>query len=45
MINLKKETPNKSKGVRKIASIDTVVIHYTGSMNAKGSVSWFEYRC
>ncbi len=42
MINIKKETPNKSKGVREMASIDTVIIHYTGSTNAKGSVSWFE---
>ena len=36
------DTPNASKKLRALADIDTVVIHYTGSMSLEGTLSWFE---
>ena len=42
MVTIKHQTPNKSKKLRESDDITLAVIHYTGSMNASGSVAWFE---
>ena len=36
-----RKTPNKSKAPRESTSIDTVIIHYTGSMSTEGTLQWF----
>ena len=36
------KTPHKSARLRKASEITLAVIHYTGSMNCAGTVSWFE---
>ena len=35
-------TPNKSRASRDLSTVDTVIIHYTGSMSTEGTLSWFE---
>lgn len=35
-------TPNKSKRMRLLSDVTLGVIHYTGSLNGKGAVSWFQ---
>lgn len=35
-------TPNKSKKLRKTEDITLAIIHYTGSLNIEGTLSWFE---
>jgi N-acetyl-anhydromuramyl-L-alanine amidase AmpD len=35
-------TSNKSSRLRHISAIDTVIIHYTGSMSLHGTLAWFE---
>ena len=36
-----RKTPNKSKALRDNSTVDTVIIHYTGSMSTEGTLSWF----
>ena len=35
-------TPNKSRRKRAIKDIDLAIVHYTGSTNVDGTVSWFK---
>ena len=35
-------TPNKSRASRDASTVDTVIIHYTGSMSTEGTLSWFD---
>ena len=35
-------TPNKSRYSRDVSTVDTVIIHYTGSMSTEGTLSWFD---
>ena len=37
-----RNTPNKSKDPREGATVDTVIVHYTGSMSTEGTLSWFD---
>jgi N-acetyl-anhydromuramyl-L-alanine amidase AmpD len=36
-----RKTPNKSKALRDESIIDTIIIHYTGSMSTEGTLQWF----
>jgi N-acetyl-anhydromuramyl-L-alanine amidase AmpD len=39
---IKMSTPNKSRRKRAIKDIDLAIVHYTGSTNVDGTVSWFK---
>ena len=36
-----RKTPNKSKAPREGSTVDTIIIHYTGSMSTEGTLQWF----
>lgn len=39
---IKHTTPHTSRKLRNLSSVDTLLIHYTGSMSLEGTIEWFK---